>query len=161
MVIASGAVGGVGSSIIGLLMILIGAVTLLLAGRPLFHGLTSHAWPSAEGRLESFEIRPTSKFPTLWMRYTYWVHGRPFTGTRYRIAQIGQGASMVPGTPGNWHVGQPLTVRYNARSPEISTIETGIHPWASIGEIILVILAMGLLVGGWSQILPLVASLVA
>jgi hypothetical protein len=156
---SSGHGGGAGAIAFGVLATALGAVLLAVAGRPLLWGLASRGWPTAEGRVVSAEIGGGGKLPALRMTYVYRVGGRELTGTKYRISQLGRGASVVPGTRTDWRPGAPVAVRYDPASPERSTVETGVHPWASIGEVLLTIFGISSILAGVGELVALLGGM--
>jgi hypothetical protein len=144
-----------GTAAFGVLSTAIGAALLVVAGRPLLFGIASRRWPTAEGTVVRAEIGAGGKLPALRLTYVYRVGLREITGTKYRISQLGRGASVVPGTRASFHPGDPVAVRYDPSCPERSTIETGVHPWASIGEILLTIYAASSVTAGIGALISL------
>jgi hypothetical protein len=155
----SGPLGDVGTLAVGLAATAVGIVMIVGAGRPLVRGIASLRWLPAPGTVQHAEIKPGGRMPALYLTYTYQVDGRTFTGTRYRFGEIGEGSSLVPGTPAVWRPGQPITVHYNPSAPERATVVTGLNPRACLGEVFLVIFGATFLGIGITQLLSLLGKL--
>jgi hypothetical protein len=144
-----------GTLAVSLSATVIGLAVVIVAGRPLVRGFASLRWPVARGTVQHAEVKPRGKLLAVYIAYTYEVDGRTFTGTRYRFGQIGDVASVVSGTPTNWHPGQAITVHYNPSDPATATVEAGLQPRASIGEFFLVIFGASFFWTGITYLLPM------
>lgn len=128
-------------------------VAVVLLGVSLWHlrfGLASRSWPSAEGVIESSEMKKVRKHDngTAWqpkVKYRYQVDGRDYVGGNIAYHMQGQnsyGASS--GTLSLYPSGAVTTVYYDPGKPSRSVLEPGI----SVNNYILLVLSIALTAAG-------------
>jgi hypothetical protein len=122
------------------LFILVGVAALGCGAWTLLQSLRCERWPTAEGMIETAEMRRESGSHgshtySANISYNYQVAGIRYDGTRLAFGAMSASSEYAQGILKRYPVGKKVPVHYASDNPELAVLETGIHggTWICFG----------------------------